>query len=200
MGWAVGLLSDLISHWKKRNRESIENYDPRNIDRALFDDLFARYGERVLGQLELRAGTEMVLAATGSEEDPASLDEFARCEIDSVDDLLELFVPSFYFGCEADDPMTPAAFDTRRNPGGARLNAVYGSDIGHWDVPDMAHVFDEVVEPLEDGLMNGSDFRRFVFENPARLWTAANPDFFEGTVVASEVRALLESTTGSDEA
>ena len=191
VGWALGLLSDLISHWKKRNRDAIANYDPQNIDREQFQKLFEHYGSRVLGRHELVAGSEMVLAASGSQEDPALLDEFARCEIESVEDLIGLFVPNFYFGCEADDPITAAAFDVSRNPGNVRLNAVYGSDIGHWDVPDMAGVLAEVVEPLDKGLMTEDDFRAFVFENPARLLTAANPDFFRDTIVEEEVKGML---------
>ena len=76
--------------------------------------------------------------------------------------------------------------------GNARLNAVYGSDIGHWDVPDMAEVLAEVLEPLEAGLMTQEDFRAFVFENPARLLTANNPDFFRGTIVEEDVKGLLD--------
>ncbi len=53
------------------------------------------------------------------------------------------FVPNFYFGCEADDPITAGAFDAKRNPFGARLNVVFGSDIGHFDVPDMNEVTEE---------------------------------------------------------
>jgi predicted TIM-barrel fold metal-dependent hydrolase len=192
-GWGTRLLADLISHWKKRNKDAIAAYDPKNLDRERFQELFARHGSKVLGRHELVAGTEMVLAASGSDEDPALLDEFARCEIDDVDDLMGLFVPSFYFGCEADDPLTPWAFDTRRAPGRVALNAVYGSDIGHWDVPDMSKVMDEVVEPLDEGLMSRDDFRAFVFENPVRLHTAANASFFEGTVVEQDVRRLLAS-------
>lgn len=191
VGWALGLLSDLASHWKKRNRDAIANYDPNNIDRERFEELFERYGSRVLGKHELVAGSEMVLAASGSAENPALLDEFARCEIESVEDLIGLFVPNFYFGCEADDPITPSAFDVSRNPGNARLNAIYGSDIGHWDVPDMAGVLAEVLEPVEKGLMTEADFRAFVFENPARLLTSGNPDFFRGTIVEEDVNRML---------
>jgi hypothetical protein len=32
-------------------------------------------------------------------------------------------------------PVTVSAFDAPANPGNVRFNAVYGSDIGHWDVP-----------------------------------------------------------------
>ena len=56
----------------------------------------------------------------------------------------------------------PSAFDARRNPGGVRLGALFGSDIGHWDVPLMEDVLGEVYEPVEkDGLPTGqSDLRR----------------------------------------
>ena len=77
----------------------------------------------------------------------------------------------------------PAAFDVDRNPGRVRLQAVFGSDIGHWDVPLMEEVLEEVYEPLDDGMLTDTDLRDFVFANPVRLWTSTNPRFFEGTVV-----------------
>ena len=57
-----------------------------------------------------------------------------------AEDIRDLFVPNFYFGCEADDPINAMAFDTRKLPFGAKLNAIFSSDIGHWDVPDMTEV------------------------------------------------------------
>jgi hypothetical protein len=100
-------------------------------------------------------------------------------------------VPNFYFGCEADDPVTSSAFDVKRNPFGARLNAVFGSDIGHFDVPEMNEVTEEAWEMVEHGMITEEDFRDFVFANPARLWTAVNPDFFKGTSVEEAVRSLV---------
>ena len=46
-------------------------------------------------------------------------------------------MPHFYFGCEADDPLVAWAFDREGQSLGARLRAIFGSDISHWDVPDM---------------------------------------------------------------
>jgi len=69
------------------------------------------------------------------------------------------------------------------NPFGARLRAIFSSDIGHWDVPDMTEVLEEAYELVEHGLLTEDDFRDFVFTNPATLWTGMNPDFFKGTVV-----------------
>jgi hypothetical protein len=51
----------------------------------------------------------------------------------------------------------------------------------------------EVVEPLDEGLMSPDDFRAFVFENPVRLHTAANVSFFDGTVVEEDVRRVIAS-------
>ena len=39
--------------------------------------------------------------------------------------------------------MTSTAFNTKVNPGGARLHAMFGSDISHWDVPVMDDVLRE---------------------------------------------------------
>ena len=118
------------------------------------------------------------------------LDEWAQCGIERAEDIAKLF-SAFYFGCEADDPVTASAFDSRHNPLGARLNAVFGSDIGHWDVPDMTEVLEEAYEPVEKGLMTEQDFKDFVFTNPIKLWTAGNPDFFKGTRVEAAVTRLL---------
>jgi hypothetical protein len=124
---------------------------------------------------------------------PADIDDFAACGIDRKEDIRDLFVPSFYFGCEADDPVTSSAFDAKRNPFGVRLNVVFGSDIGHWDVPDMTEVTEEAYEAVEQGLITGEDFRDFVFTSPAELWTAVNPDFFKGTSVEGAVTKLLSA-------
>jgi hypothetical protein len=107
------------------------------------------------------------------------------------EDFRELFLRPFFFGCEADDPVTASAFDALRNPLGARMNAIYGSDIGHFDVPDMSEVTAEAYEPVERGAMSGEDFRDFVFTNPIKLWTALNPEFFKGTVVEEAVSRYL---------
>lgn len=74
---------------------------------------------------------------------------------------------------------------------GARLNALFGSDIGHFDVPDMLEVLPEAYELLEDGLISAEDFRDFTFANAVRLWGAGNPQFFEGTVVEKAAAAVL---------
>jgi hypothetical protein len=115
------------------------------------------------------------------------LDEFAALGIETVEQIRDLFVPSFYFGCEADDPMNAVAFQAHLWPCSARLNAMYGSDISHFDVPVMADVLVEAYESIEQGRMSEEDFKDFVFTNPVRFYADSNPNFFEGTVVAGEV-------------
>jgi hypothetical protein len=181
VGWAAGLYADLIGHWEKRNARDVQRYNPARVNRELFLDLLARYGGR-LGEGQA-APRSLVLPVPDQGADIANRDDWSQCGIEKAEDIRDLFIPHFYFGCEADDPMNANAFDTRRNPFGARLGAIFSSDIGHWDVPDMRAVTHEAYEMVEKGLIGEDDFRRFVFENPSRMWLGMNPDFFKGTAV-----------------
>lgn len=193
-GWATTLLADLLGHWEKRGAHHIREYDPAAIDLAALRERIAKYGDRRTlahaGALEAELG---VLAGpgVGADADAGALDELAACGIAERADLVHRFVEPFHFGCEADDPLTPLAFDRRANALGTRLKAVFGSDVGHWDVPDMRDVLAEALEPVEDGRMTPDDFRAFVFDNPLSLWCGANPRFFDGTRVEGAVRAAL---------
>ena len=100
-------------------------------------------------------------------------------------------MPRFYFGCEADDPVNAWAFHRGANPMGARLNAIFSSDIGHFDVPDMTEVVPEAYELVEHGLITEDDFRDFMFANAVRFWGDVNPDFFAGTVVEKPAAEVL---------
>ena len=190
VGWGRTLLSDLKSHWEKRNRDAVMKFDPARIDREQFMDLYRRYGGTLYREnVTLKDSAHFV----AQRQKPADIDDFAACGIEREEDIRDLFVPSFYFGCEADDPVTSSAFDAKRNPFGVRLNVVFGSDIGHWDVPDMTEVSEEAYEAVEQGLITREDFRAFVFTSPAELWTAVNPDFFKGTSVEGAVTKLLSA-------
>jgi hypothetical protein len=120
----------------------------------------------------------------------ADLDEFAALDVQSAAEIQGRFVPNFFFGCEADDPMNAVAFDRRLWPYNARINLMYGSDIAHFDVPVMAEVLHEAWERVKSGVMTPEQFRDFVFINPARFYTETNPDFFAETIVAREVGRL----------
>jgi predicted TIM-barrel fold metal-dependent hydrolase len=188
VGWAAGLYADLVGHWEKRNARSVEKYNPARVNLEQFAELARRYGGREIeGRRERLNQPARLVPGQDNSTELATHDDWSRCEIASRQDIANLFVPNFYFGCEADDPMNASAFDTRRNPMGVRLNAIFGSDIGHWDVPDMRDVVKEAYELVEHGLISNEDLRDFVFANPARFWTAMNPNFFKGTVVEQAV-------------
>jgi predicted TIM-barrel fold metal-dependent hydrolase len=192
VGWASQLFGDLIEHWERRNIRALENMKPEKLDKKLLMSLVEKYGYGdTLAALRERDGTpDPELLATGGLED---LDDFAKCKITRKEDWCDLFSTPFYFGCEADDRMNSIAFG-KANPFGAKLNAIYSSDIGHFDVIDMRDPLPEAYELVEDGFITGDDFRNFVFANSVRLWGTQNPDFFDGTRVAKEAKALLAQT------
>ncbi len=185
--WAVGLFADVLARWGKRNIEVVGQYDPRRIDQALFARLVERHGAKMLAAIGQDRGFAMPLAPQAGE----AIDDFAAMGARCPEDLRDAFVPSFYFGCEADDPMTPTAFRRDLIPFGEQINAVFSSDVGHWDVPDMTDVLHEAHENVDNGWLDPAQFRDFTFANVARLYTDANPRFFEGTRVESAVAELL---------
>jgi predicted TIM-barrel fold metal-dependent hydrolase len=190
VGWAVNLYADLVGHWEKRNGEDIFNYDPEAVDHALFDELVHQYADgRVLAKA--KESGEQSFWGSPDQEDRSRLDEYAAAGIERAEDIRDRFIPNFFFGCEADDRINAWAFNEKINPFGARLRAVFSSDIGHWDVPDMRGVLNEAYELVEGGHITESDFYQFVFANPARLHTRLNKNFFDGTVVETAAATLL---------
>ena len=143
----------------------------------------------------MTASSEQVLAdlTRGMGGMPAQLDDFGAGPFADAEALRDLFTDHVYVGCEADDPMTALAFDTAKNPHGARFRVLLGSDIGHWDVPDSSIVLREAFELVDDGLMSEAEFEEFTFSNAVRLYGDANPDFFAGTRVEQAARERLES-------
>jgi predicted TIM-barrel fold metal-dependent hydrolase len=191
VGWGCMLFGDLIGHWDKRNRKALEHTDPRTLDRALLQALGEKYGYHDhIAALRARDGwpDPEAFGLTGG---LADLDDFSRCRITKKDDWRDLFVTPFYFGCEADDRANAWAFKKGANPFSARLNAIFGSDIGHFDVPDMMEVLPEAYELVDHGLITTEDFRDFTFANAVRLWGTQNRKFFEGTAVAKAAAAVL---------
>ncbi|HLK85239.1 MAG TPA: amidohydrolase family protein [Candidatus Binataceae bacterium] len=194
VGWACSLYSDLIGHWKKRNPAALAEVDPANLNRELLAQLFHRYGSEGLAAKLARWNPEGEAYSPRTADPEASLDDFAACAIERAEQIRDLFIPHFYFGCEADDPANAWAFSAKTNPYGARLNAIFGSDIGHFDVPEMTEVLPEAWELVEHGLIGEEDFRDFTFANPVRLWAGNNPDFFTGTAIERRAREVLSAT------
>ena len=192
-GWGCQLFADLIEHWERRGAKGIAYMDPKKLDRALLRSLVEKYGyDEFAAEFDKRDGWP-----AAEEDEPTGgvpeLDDFAACKIAQKQDWIDLYAKPYYFGCEADDRMSVAAFG-RANPFGARINALFSSDIGHFDVPDMLSPVPEAHELVEDGLMTADDFRDFTFANAVRLWGTQNSRFFEGTRVAKEAAAVLKPT------
>jgi hypothetical protein len=101
------------------------------------------------------------------------VDDFAESGITGPDDIVDIFTRQLGFGCEADDPMNALAFNDTMLPYGAHLNAMFASDIGHWDVPDVRGVLERL--PREDGHLT----ERTLPTLPAQRAdvTAMNPHF-----------------------
>ena len=127
--------------------------------------------------------------------DIALADDFGRCAIIRAEDIPNLFVNNFYFGCEADDPVNSWAFNPAVNPYGVKLHAIMGSDIGHFDVTDMTTVLAEAYELVARRQMGEDDFRDFVFGNAVRLWGSADPEFFKGTAIEQQAAACLANSS-----
>ncbi len=193
VSWACQLYADLIGHWEKRSRESIHQLDPARIDTNTVLQLFEQYGDRFFH----KDVPGLAEAFTKLEPEPPFLDEWEACGIERETDIRDRFVPSFFFGCEADDPGVAQAFDTKTNPHGAKLQAMFSSDLGHWDVPDMEGILPEAFELVEHGLIDERDFCDFVYVNPVRFYTRLNPRFFEGTRVEGDVAKLLAKDTSA---
>jgi len=189
VAWAANLYSDLLGHFEKRGAHAIGGLDPARLDRTRFAELFERYGPDGWQQ-HAKALDAALAVLSDPDEDPARIDEFRHCGLSRPEDIRDVFTRQLFFGCEADDPMNALAFDTDTNPLGARLRAVFSSDIGHWDVPDIRCVLLEAYEAVEQGRLGEQDFARFAFSNAAELFTATNPGFFDGTEIESAVKEI----------
>jgi predicted TIM-barrel fold metal-dependent hydrolase len=190
--WGANLREDLIGHLEKRGPAGLAHLDPRALDHAEMRALFERYAhKRFVPHADELERTLAVLSDPG--EDPAGRDEFARSQLATAADVCAVF-DRFHFGCEADDPFVASSLAAGRSRTGARLRPMLGSDIGHWDVPDVTRVLPEAYERVESGELAPKDFRAFVFDNPVALFAGGSPDFFEGTRVADAARRVAAAT------
>ncbi len=190
VGWGCQLFGDLMEHWERRGAPALKRMDPDKLDRKLLLDMVEKHGyDDMAAVLKSRDGWPDPDAKklTGNRTE---LDDFAACKFTRKEDWIDLYAKPYYFGCEADDRMNATAFG-KGNPFGAKLNAIYSSDIGHFDVIDFRDPLPEAYELVEEGHITEDNFRDFVFANSVRLWGRQNPSFFDGTVVAKEAKAVL---------
>jgi hypothetical protein len=184
------LFGDLIEHWERPSAKARERIHPDKLDRTKLLSLTEKYGyDDIATALRERGGLPDPEQAyfTGGID---NVDDFSACKITRKEDWVDLYAKPYYFCCEVDDRMNATAFG-RTNRFGAKLNAIFSSDIGHFDLIDMRHPLPEAYELVEDGHITAHDFRDFTFANAVRLWSTQNPKFFEGTRVAKQTAAVL---------
>ena len=203
VGWAASLYADFLRHWEKRSGQTIQDLNPTRLDSDLLRSLVNKYGSERF-QTKSDEIMDSVVNPDSARPDwtnmapPLTIDEFSKCPVQSPEEFRDLFLSHIYIGCEADDPMNALAFNARLNPYSARFPVIFGSDISHWDVPDLSEVFEEAYELVEHGLITDDDFRDFTFTNPACLYAGTNPDFYRGTVVEAAVAEYLRGSGTSE--
>jgi predicted TIM-barrel fold metal-dependent hydrolase len=196
--WGARVYIHLVDRWHKRSRAGLENYDPAQTDRALFTQLFERYGKdlsrgrSIEGENLIRDTLGARYTKDARQPRPEELEDFAAAGIESVEDIKKRWVDSFFFGSESDDRTVAHAFNDKANPLGVKINAIYSSDVGHWDVPDLTQVLAESHALVEEGAITEQDFKAWVFENPYKFYTEANTNFFKGTAVEAKLAARAE--------
>jgi predicted TIM-barrel fold metal-dependent hydrolase len=189
VAWAMTLLNDIVEHFEKRNREHLlAHLDPERLDVDLLARLFGEYGNAYLTPERVRASPHHRAARPGR---PEPFDEFEACGMREVADLKTLFTERFFFGCEADDRMMSVAFNRRLSPVGSKLKAMFGSDIGHWDVMEARTVLSEAWSLVEARLLTREDFRELMFVNPAQLHLGMSLEYFAGTALEDAAATLI---------
>lgn len=193
--WGARVYIHLVDRFHKRSLEGLQHYDPVATDRAELTRLFAEYGAdltkgRSIDGEDLIRDTLGARYVAGSRQPQGwELEDFAKAGIEKVEDIRARWLDNFYFGSESDDRTIAHAFNEKANPLGAKVNAIYSSDVGHWDVPDLTDALAEAWHLVEEGVITAANFKDYVFANPYRLYTDANPDFFRGTQVQAKLDA-----------
>lgn len=54
-------------------------------------------------------------------------------------------------------------------------------------MPDLTAPLAESWDLVKEGVLTEADFKSYVFANPYKFYTEANPDFFKGTAIESKV-------------
>jgi len=200
VGWACSLYNDLIEHWKTRNVSSMRKHlDPDKLEASKLAPLFDRYGgthfKGRLTNVEDTSATTLNWPVPVN-ENSSDLDDWTALEINEPHVFAKIFT-RFFFGCEPGDRMVAAAFLSKLNHFDARLQAMFSSDIGHFDIADITSTLAEAYELVDDGLVSEDDFRDFTFTNAVRLHSSLNPDFFSGTAVETAARDAMLHGAGA---
>ena len=161
---------------------------PRASTSSSCCELFAKYGDaRFRADL---AGLARVVHAARARA--AGARRVARARRSSAPRTSrELFVPRFYFGCEADDPIVAWAFDARANPLGRA--AARDVQLRHRPLGRARHGRDpaEAHELVEDGLLARGRLPRLRVREPGALLHQREP------ATSSAARASRRRPRGS---
>jgi len=187
--WGCQLYADLLGHYEKRNKDAVLQFDPARFDLGLCRELIDEFADEAIA----KRAQDYIDGMRGAPVDVKGYDDFAESRIESQSDISRIFQNQFHFGCEADDPMNALAFDRKLLPRGIRLNAMFASDIGHWDVPDMTEVLPEAWELVEHGHLEPDEFADFTCFNAMRMLTSVNPGFFKGTAIEDAATKISAS-------
>lgn len=187
--WAAQLRQDLREHFEKRGRDSIRQYDPSRVDRDFVTEMFRKHATGRLAEYDDPFGGDPSYLSDPADGDRL-LDDFSKSGIGRVSDVDDMF-DRFYFGCEADDVYAVLAFDTKISQRSPQLNALFSSDIGHWDVPNAQDVVPGVSSLHADGLLDDDAYAALTHVNVIRAHGGMRDDFFDGTRVSQLARDVL---------
>ena len=190
VGWAFNLVWALIEHWEKRNPEALELYRPERVDYSKLAGLFREYGGK-LASLDESVVTGFRHFGDAPPDAESPVDEFALAGIDSKQAVIDALSNHLYVGCEGEDRSVTLAFHRKALPKGIPLNVMFGSDVGHWDEPDITEVVAETHELVEKGLLSPEEFEAFTLTNAVRFYGGSNPAFFRGTALESVAEKIL---------
>ena len=180
VGWGAQLFGDLIEHWERRNAQALEHMKPDKLDRKLLMSW-----SRSTATTSIAAALEGArrLARPRTQHLTGGIDEsrrFRRLQVHPQGGLGRSLRQAVLFRLRGGRPDERHRVPPSGNPFGAQLNAIYSSDIGHFDVIDMRDPLPEAYELVEDGHITEDNFRDFVFANAVRLWGTQNPEFLRG--------------------
>jgi predicted TIM-barrel fold metal-dependent hydrolase len=185
--WGASLLADLLGHWEKRGAHAIDSLNPERLDVSAVIGLLREYGSD-----EMIANAERIQDFLGRRPGrPIDTDEFSAAAVNAPEDIIEPLAGRTFFGCEADDPLVPFAFDVPLAHRHVSLQPMLGTDVAHWDAPVMNQVLPEAYEAADEGRMDPARLKSFLFGNAVRLHGGVNPSFFDGTLCEKEARQLL---------
>jgi hypothetical protein len=201
--WGAHVYIHLVDRFLKRNLEGLKNYDPTEANADELLDIFEKYGQE-LTKGKSFTKEELLQTVLGSSflrhsRSPVGdeLEDFGKAGIEKIEDIRDRWVDNFYFGSESDDRTIATAFNAKANPLGVKINAIYSSDVGHWDVPDLTQPLAESWSLVEEGVITEADFKAYVFSNPYKFYTQSNANFFKGTQIEAKLNKFQPTTTAA---